>query len=74
MTIKYAFTREGISAFLDSALGDIFHALESNTEDVPSIVISIGDGELTIPTFAEQYEELCSYLKNAIETEEENNA
>lgn len=74
LTIKYAFTREGISAFLDSALGDIFHALESNTEDVPSIVITVGDRELVIPTFAEQYEELSEYLTRAIETEEENNA
>ena len=73
MTTKYAFTREGISAFLDAALGDTFHALDTGG-DVNPIVISIGDRELVIPMFAEQYEELTVYLEKAIETEEETNA
>lgn len=73
MTIKYPFTREGVTAFLETALADTFHALETGG-DVNPIVISVGDWEIVIPMFAEQYEELNDYLKRAIETEEENNA
>lgn len=73
MTIKYSFTRDGIAAFLDTILGDTFHALE-NGDDVNDIVISVGDKEITVPMFAEQYEELNTYLHKAIETEEEENA
>lgn len=73
MTIKYSFTRDGIAAFLDAALGDTFHALDIGG-DVNPIVVSVGDRELIIPMFAEQYEELNTYLHKAIETEEEENA
>ena len=73
LTIKYAFTREGISAFLETALADTFRALDIGG-DVNPIVISVGDREMAIPMFAEQYEELSEYLTRAIETEEEINA
>lgn len=73
MNIKYAFTREGVTAFLETALADTFHALETGG-DVSPIVISVGDREMVIPMFAEQYEELSVYLEKAIEAEEENNA
>ena len=73
MTIKYRFTKEGVSAFLDAALSDTFQALEAGG-DVNPIVVTVGNRELVVPMFAEQYEELHSYLENAIETEEENNA
>lgn len=71
--ISYAFTREGISAFIDYVLADTFHAIE--TEDiVPGIEIIVGSRKLEIPMWAEQYEELSVYLKKAIETEEECNS
>jgi len=70
MKIKYAFTREGIEAFLDSVLGDTFHAIETGGH-VENIRISVGNREIEIPMLAEQYEELHNYLHNAIETEEE---
>ena len=70
MKIKYAFAREGVDAFLDSVLGDTFHAIESG-DYVENIRISVGNREIEIPMFAEQYEELHDYLYHAIETEEE---
>lgn len=70
MKIKYSFTREGVSAFLETILADTFHALETG-EDVNPIVISVVDREIVIPMIPEQYEELSEYLNNAITTEEE---
>lgn len=70
MKIKYSFTREGVTAFLETALADTFHALETGG-DVNPIVISVGDREIVIPMFAEQYDELHDYLNDAITTEEE---
>lgn len=72
MNIKYAFSREGIAAFLDAVLGDTFHALDTGGT-VEDIRIIVGDREMVIPMFAEQYEELTNYLNSAITTEEENN-
>lgn len=70
MKISYAFTRAGISAFIDSVLGDTFHAIE--IEDfAPPIEIIVGNRKIEIPMYAEQYEELSEYLQNVIETEEE---
>ncbi len=70
LEISYAFTRQGVAAFLDYVLADTFHAIET-MDTVPGIEIIVGSRKIQIPMFAEQYEELCDYLKRAIETEEE---
>lgn len=70
LEISYAFTREGAAAFLDDVLADTFHAIEI-ADTVPPIEIIVGNRRIAIPIMAEQYEELCEYLKNAIEAEEE---
>ena len=70
MTIKYSFTKPGVAAFLESALADTFHALDTGGA-VENICISVGTREIVIPMYAEQYEELSVYLEKAIESEEE---
>ena len=72
LEISYAFTREGVAAFLDTALADTFHAIRSaDGVSVPPIEIVIGSRRIAIPMLPEQYEELSEYLNNAITLEEE---
>lgn len=70
LEISYAFTRDGVAAFLDTVLADTFHAIET-ADTVPGIEIIVGSRKIQIPMFAEQYEELSEYLNRAITTEEE---
>ena len=70
LEISYAFTREGVAAFLDTVLADTFHAIETG-DTVPPIEIIVGSRRIEIPIMAEQYEELTEYLHNAIKAGEE---
>lgn len=69
--IRYQFTKEGIEAFEQDTLHDIFTEMDkqdAHLEDF-DIFITIGNREIIIPIFAQAHDELIDYLKS-IEEEE----
>jgi hypothetical protein len=69
MEIKYRFTKDSAKAFAEDVLTDTFRALD-NGEEPESIIITVGNRSITLPMFAEIYEELTTFFKKALETEE----
>ena len=73
MQTRYQFTKDGIAAFKQDTLNDIFDEMEKGGENIGDfdIFLTIGDRTIRIPTFAEVYEEMALFLERA---EEEANA
>lgn len=64
------FTKTGVQFFTRSALGDIFSAMEEGNEP-PNIIISVGRRSIEIPTHAEIWEDLESFLETTLKEYEE---
>ena len=62
-------TKTGVEFFTRSALGDIFAEMERGNEP-PNIIINVGRRSIEIPTHAEIWENLETFLKNALEVME----
>lgn len=62
---RYQFTKAGAEHFTRSALNDIFTALESDKEP-PNIIVTVGRRSIEIPTYAEIWEELETFIENSI--------
>lgn len=60
------FTKTGVQFFTRSALGDIFTALDNGNEP-PNIIITVGRRSIEIPTHAEIWEELETFLNDNLE-------
>ena len=60
------FTKTGVKFFTHSALGDIFTDLDNGNEP-PNIIITVGRRSIEIPTHAEIWEELETFLENNLE-------
>ena len=60
------FTKTGVQFFTHSALGDIFSEMDKGNEP-PNIIITVGRRSIEIPTHAEIWEELETFLKNSLE-------
>lgn len=72
MEIKYRFTKEGISAFLEDALADIFAELDKedgHPEDY-DFYITCGDRSIRVPCLSDTYENLSVFLANTLEDTE----
>lgn len=61
--IKYPFTADGVSAFLESVWGDIARGLEADNLEEFDIFITIHDREIKIPICADNIET----VENAIQ-------
>ena len=59
------FTKTGVQFFTRSALGDIFTALENGNEP-PNIIITVGSRSIEIPTYAEIWEDLETFLETTL--------
>jgi hypothetical protein len=68
--IKYQLTADGVGAFIDSALGDTFQALEGGHPEECDIYITIGEREIRIPTGADTFGEIESALRECLAIEE----
>ena len=66
----YQLTKTGVQFFTRSALGDIFSALDEGIEP-PNIIVTVGRRSIEIPTHAEIWEDLESFLENALEEMEQ---
>lgn len=64
------FTKNGVQFFTRSALVDIFSAMEEGNEP-PNIIISVGRRSIEIPTHAEIWEDLESFLETTLKEYEE---
>lgn len=62
---RYPFTKAGAERFTRSALSDIFKALEADKEP-PNIIVTVGRRSIEIPTYAEIWEELETFIENSI--------
>lgn len=60
------FTKTGVRFFTHSALGDIFSAMDKGNEP-PNIIITVGRRSIEIPTHAEIWEELETFLEKNLE-------
>ena len=60
------FTKTGGQFFTHSALGDIFSAMDNGNEP-PNIIITVGRRSIEIPTHAEIWEELETFLEKNLE-------
>lgn len=69
--IKYDFTANGIKEMENDSLDMIFSALDGTSKDFSidelDIIISIGDKQITVPSYAENFEMLFDFLKAADE-------
>lgn len=73
METKYRFTKEGISAFLQDSLADIFAELEKGETGHPEdydFYITCGDRSIRVPCLADTYENLTAFLENTLEEAE----
>lgn len=73
MEIKYQFTKEGINAFLEDALADIFAELEKDGGGHPEdydFYITCGDRSIRVPCLSDTYENLSIFLANTLEDTE----
>lgn len=59
------FTKTGVQFFTRSALGDIFTELERGNEP-PNIIITVGRRSIEIPTHAEIWEDLETFLETTL--------
>ena len=59
-------TATGLEFFKRSALGDIFSEMDKGNEP-PNIIITVGRRSIEIPTHAEIWEDLETFLNNALE-------
>ena len=64
------FTRTGVRFFTKTALNDIFNALDNGNEP-PNIVITVGRRSIEIPTHAEIWENLETFLNENLEVFED---
>ena len=78
MTIKYPFTKDGIQWFEDDTLSDIMNNLEHDdpndrNESITdfNIFITVGSREIKIPLQPETFEEMTTFLKNALKETEQ---
>lgn len=69
--IKYQLTADGVGAFIDSALGDTFQALERDHPENCDIFITIGEREIRIPTGADTFGEIELALQKCLAIEED---
>ncbi len=67
--VKYPFTANGIAAFKDDTLNDIFDEMDKGGEKIGDfdIFLTIGDRTIRIPTYAEIYEAMTIFLERAQE-------
>lgn len=75
MVIKYPFTKDGIQWFEEDTLADIMNDLENDspiesTNDL-NIFITVGSREIKIPLLPETFEEMTTFLKNALKEVEQ---
>lgn len=62
---RYPFTKTGAEHFTRSALNDIFKALDTDKEP-PNIIVTVGRRSIEIPTYAEIWEELETFIENSL--------
>lgn len=62
----YAFTKAGTRLFLNSAMDDIYKALEDDREPMPDIKITVGNHQITVPMMAEIWEDFETFIHEAI--------
>lgn len=61
---KYPFSKAGISFFEKTTLHEIMKALDNGTmEQYGDIQIKIGENHISIPLYAEAYENTIEFLK-----------
>lgn len=63
---NYAFTKEGIRAFLGSVIGEIL-----DRGNYYNISVTIGNDNINVPMLPEIYENLEDFLNNSLENWEE---
>ena len=68
--IKYAFTADGVNAFLESVWGDIVHALDRDDLDDLDIFITIGNREIKIPITADNIETVENAITDCLQNGE----
>lgn len=63
----YAFTHQGIGAFDNMVFSEIAKALANNTMDeYGDITIKIGENYISVPLYAEAYENIMDFLKTTL--------
>lgn len=71
MVIKYPFTKDGIQWFEEDTLADVMNSLENDNPNESNndlnIFITVGSREIMIPLLPETFEEMTTFLKNALE-------
>ena len=65
--IKYQLTPESTAAFLEAVLSDTFEALATDRVEEQDIFVTVGNREIRIPTSADAYEALASFVKECEE-------
>ena len=78
MVIKYPFTKDGIQWFEEDTMSDIMNNLEHDdpndrNESITdfNIFITVGSREIMVPLLPETFEEMTTFLKNALKEVEQ---
>jgi lipid A disaccharide synthetase len=70
LNTRYQLNEQGIADFANDVYDDVRQALD-NDEEPDTLIISVGSRYIEMTMFAETYEEMISFLEEALKIENE---